>query len=148
MQQRRDPDHEFRIQVTTALFSAEPQQIEIQGPHLDVGEHVDRMRETGRYPDRAIGRHQPAALRRRHLHGALGGIDQLRLAMHMGVEPHALSVVVRDQMDAVAGRDAAPDDGGNWLLGDIHWRHLVRTTPYNLFQKIAGFDQGPDHEQP
>jgi MFS family permease len=42
-------------------------------------------------------------------------------------------------VDAVAGRDAAPDDGGDWLFGDIHWRHPVRTTPYNLFRNIAGF---------
>src|SRR3978361_261866 len=28
----------------------------------------------------------------------------------------------------------------DWPVGDIHWRHPVRSTTYNLFQKIAGFD--------
>ena len=87
---------------------AEPRQVEIQRPHLDVGEHVDRMFEPRRHPHRAVRRHQPASLRRRHLHRALGGIDQLRLAMHVGVEPDALAVVARDQMHAVAGGGAGP----------------------------------------
>ena len=60
--------------------------------------------------------------------------------MHMGVEPNALFVAVGDHVDAVAGRGQAPDNGGNWLFGDIHWRHPVSATPYNLFQRIAGFD--------
>ena len=49
------------------------------------------MFEPRRHPDRAVGRHQPAPLRRGDLHRAPGGIDQLRLAVHVGVEPDALS---------------------------------------------------------
>src|SRR4051812_5475608 len=61
--------------------------------------------------------------------------------MHMGVEPHALFVAVGDHVDAVAGRGQAPDNGGNWLFSDIHWRHPVRTTPYILFYNHTGFEE-------
>ena len=107
VQQPRHPHHEFRIEAGAALFMRQPRQIEIQRPHLDVGEHVDRMLEQRRHPDRTVGRHQPAPLRRRDLHRAPGGINQLRLAVHVGVEPDALFVIARDQMDAVAGRATA-----------------------------------------
>ena len=86
-----------------APFVFQPGQIEIQRAHLYIGEHVDGMFEPGGDPDRAIRRHQPAPLRRRDLHRALRRIDQLRLAMHVGVEPDALAVVARDQMHDVAG---------------------------------------------
>ena len=143
MQQRRYPHHEFRIQAVAARFALQPVEFEIERAHLDIGEHVDGMFGQRRDPDRAVRRHQPAAFRRRHLHGALGRVNKLRLAVHVGIEPDALPVAVGDHVDTVAGRDAASDNGGNWLFGDIHWRHPVRTTPYNLFRKIAGFGNRP-----
>jgi hypothetical protein len=143
VQQRRHPHHEFRIQAVAARFALQPVEFEIQRPHLDIGQHVDRMFRQGRHPDRAVRRHQPAAFRRRHLHRPLRRINKLRLAVHVGVDPKTLPVAVGDHVDAVAGRGQASDNGGNWLFGDIHWRHPVRTTPYNLFRKIAGFGNRP-----
>jgi hypothetical protein len=59
----------------------------------------------------------------------------------MGVEPDALSVMARDQMDAIPGYTMACSlDGSYWRFGDTHWLHPVRTTTYNLFQRIRGFD--------
>ena len=51
-------------------------------------------------------------------------------------------LTIKVHVDAVAGRGEASDNGGNWLFGDIHWRHPVSATPYNLFQRTAGFDPG------
>ena len=70
MQQRGDLHHEFGFEARAAPFALQPGEVEIERAHLDVGEHVDGMVETGRHPHRAIRRHQPAPLRRRHLHGA------------------------------------------------------------------------------
>src|SRR6202012_2234348 len=97
---------------------------------------VDRVREPRRHPYRAIWRYQPAPPRRRDLHRAFGCVYKLRLAVHVGFEPHALLVVVRNQMNAIAGRGPAPLDRGNWLFGDIHWLHPVSSKPYNLFQSL------------
>ena len=105
MQQPRHPHHIFGVEALAAILPRQPGQIEIQRAHLDVGQHVDRMFEQRGHPDRAVRRHQPAPLRRRDLHRALGRIDQLRLAVHVGVEPDALSVAARHQMHAVAGRN-------------------------------------------
>src|SRR5271156_5363592 len=94
------------------------------------------MLEPCRHPYRAIRRHQPAPPGGRDLHRAFGGVHQLRLAVHVGVEPHAFLVVVCNQMNAVAGRGPAALDRGNWLFGDIHWPHPVSSKPYNLFQSL------------
>ena len=134
MQERRHPHHEFGIEALVAGLALQPGEVEIQRAHFDVGEHVDGVFEAGGDPDRAVGRHQPAPLRRRDLHRSPGGVDQLRLAVHVGVEPNALLVAARHQMDAVAGRDMTCSDGGDWRFGDIHWRHPVRASTYNLFQ--------------
>ena len=132
MQQPRYPHHEFGIEAGAAMLPLKPLEIEIQRPHLDIREHVDGMLQPRRHPHRAVRRHQPASLRRGHLHGAAGGINQLRLAVHMGAEPDAFPVVARDQMDAAdqlaMGGRAAED----WRFGDTHWRHPVRTKTYNL----------------
>src|SRR5262249_27637204 len=122
-----------------APLALQPGQFEIERAHFDIGEHVDGMLEPGRDPHRAVRRHQPAALRRRHLHGALGGIDELRLAVHMRIEPDALFVVARDQMHAVSGRALAPENGDQWRFGDSHWQHLVLAGPYNRFYDRRGF---------
>src|SRR6476646_10753154 len=102
------------------------------------------MFEPRRHPYRAVGRHQPASLRRGDLHRPLGGINQLRLAVHMGVEPDALSVAVRHQMHTLAGRAMARPDGSDWHFLDSHWPHPVRTSTYNLFPETTGIV----HEQP
>src|SRR5205085_1465766 len=65
----------------------------------------------------------PAPLRRGDLHRALGGIYQLRLAVHVGVEPDALSVAACHQMHAIAGRAMARPDGSDWHFRDTHWPH-------------------------
>src|SRR5258708_4221766 len=132
----------IRRQALAALFAAEPGHVEIERPHLDIGEHVDRMFEQSRDPGGPIRRHQPAALRRRGLHRALGGIDQLRPAVHVGVEPDALFIAARNQMDAIAGGALAPQKGSDWRFGDSHWRHPVRTRIYNLFQDLKRIRPG------
>jgi MFS family permease len=48
--------------------------------------------------------------------------------------------MARHQMHAVAGGALAPQNGGDWRFGDSHWRHSVRTTPYNLSRTRTGFD--------
>src|SRR6266852_6663230 len=101
------------------------------------------MFEPRRNPYRAVRRHQPAPLRRGELHRPLGGINQLRLAVHVGVEPPALAVMTRDQVDAVAGGAVAPSDGSDWRFGDTHWPHPVRIRTYNLSQETTGIA----HEQ-
>jgi len=99
------------------------------------------MFETGGHPDRAVGRHQPAPLRRGDLHGPFGGINQLRLAVHMGVQPDAFPVVARDQMDAVAGSRGGP----------LGWQRLAfrryslatsrqDKTIITYFAEMTGFD--------
>src|SRR5712672_3012106 len=101
------------------------------------------MFEPGRDPYRPVRRHQPAALWRGHLHGAFGGVNQLRLAVHVGVEPGALAVIARDQVHAIAGRpEVAPFDALKWRIVDSHWPHLVRTRPYKRFSEKRGFDAG------
>src|SRR5271156_2365511 len=94
------------------------------------------MLEPCRHPYRAIRRHQPAPPGGRDLHRAFGGVHQLRLAVHVSVEPHAFLVVVCNQMNAVAGRGPASLNRGNWLFGDIHWPHPVSACPYNLFRLL------------
>jgi len=68
----------------------------------------------------------------------------LRLAVHVGVEPDALSVAACHQMHAIAGRAMARPDGSDWHFRDTHWPHPVRTRTYNLFQETTGIV----HEQP
>ena len=46
MQERRHPHHEFRIQAVAARFALQPVEFEIERPHLDIGEHVDRMSDS------------------------------------------------------------------------------------------------------
>jgi hypothetical protein len=135
VQQPRDPHDEFGLQALAALLAPKPRQIEIQRAHFDVGEHVDGVFEPRRRPHRAIGRPQPAALRGGDLHGAACRVYQLRLAVHMGVEPDPLAIAARDQMNAVAGRGMVRLDGRDWRFGDTHWPHPVRTRLYNLMQK-------------
>src|ERR1700676_4333725 len=98
------------------------------------------MFKPRRYPHRAVGWHQPAPLRGGDLHGPACCVHQLRLAVHMGVEPDALLVAARDQMHAIADSALAVQDVGEWRFSDSHWRHPVRTRTYNLIQKMRGFD--------
>ncbi len=77
----------------------------------------------GRHPDGAVRRHQPASLGRRHLHRAPGRIDQLRLAVQMRIDPHALGIVARNQVDARRASDGCPDlPAGLALQQDSHWQ--------------------------
>src|SRR5581483_5008990 len=131
VQQRRDPHHELAGEARAMALALQPGDVEIERAHLDVGEHVDGVRKAGGDPHRAVRRHQPASLRRRHLHGALRSIDQLRLAMQMRIEAGALSIGVGDQMHAVAAAAVTAGNDGQWPLGDSHWRHLVRRSFYN-----------------
>ena len=43
VQQRRHPHHELPREAVAAFLALQPGLIEIQRPHLDIGEHVDRM---------------------------------------------------------------------------------------------------------
>ena len=43
VQERRHPHHEFRVEAVGARLAFQPVELEIQRPHLDIGEHVDRM---------------------------------------------------------------------------------------------------------
>src|SRR5262249_39609942 len=132
VQQRRDSHHEFAGEAHAVALTLQPGDIEIERAHLDVGEHIDRMFEARGDPDRAVRRHQPAALRRRYLHGAARRIDQLRLAMQMRIEAGALLVLDCNQMHAVAAGAVAARDDGKWPLGDSHWLHPVRRRTYNI----------------
>src|SRR5260370_12685745 len=60
--------------------------------------------------------------------------------MHMGVERDTFFVVAREHMHAIDGGALALQNGSDWRFDDSHWRHPVRTRPYNLPQKPRGFD--------
>ena len=81
--------------------------LRVTGSPDPYGKHIDGMGQVRRHPDGAVRRHQPAPLRRRHLHRAGGSIDELSLAMGVGFEAGALRIAGRQQMDAIAGRAAA-----------------------------------------
>jgi hypothetical protein len=65
--------------------------------------------------------------------------------MHVGVEPNALLIVTRDEVDAIAGQAVAPPDGSDWRFDDTHWPHPVSTRPYNLLQMLK---HDPEKWQP
>jgi hypothetical protein len=88
-QQRRHPHDELGIEIAFGRLAREPRYVEVKRAHLDVGQHVDGVFEASGHPHRAAGRHQPTALRRRHLHGAGCREHQLCLAMHVRIEPRS-----------------------------------------------------------
>src|SRR3954466_336109 len=96
------------------------------------------MRQVGGHPDRAVRRHEPAPFRRRHLHGACGGVDQLCLAVGVGIQPGAFGIPRRQQMHAVARRATAVGQRLNWRLRDSHWRDSVSCIAYNGISRRSG----------
>ena len=93
---------------------------DVHGAHLQIAQHVDHVLEPGRQPHRPLGRHEPAARRRRHLHHAARGEQQLRLAVRVPTElgaggPRArqdAELAVRGRVVAGLGRRSA----GGWAM--------------------------------
>jgi hypothetical protein len=88
-QQSADGDDELAAQTRLLGVGGEPGGGDIERPHLQIGQHVDRVLQARRHPDGAARWDQPAAFGSRDLHHAAGGEQQLRLGMHVQAEMHA-----------------------------------------------------------
>jgi len=95
-QQRRDMQHR-------AILPARETRAEIERAHRHRARHADGVAHMGGNPHRELRRDQPQASRRRDLHHAAGGIDELVGDVRMFRHAPARRIVISQAGDGDAG---------------------------------------------
>ena len=85
---------------------------EVESSHGDIAGHCDRVRSPFGYPDRAMNRHNPCAVARRHRHHPARSEDQLIATMEVQGDHMAGRIIPGQSEDLRAAAGQAIENRG------------------------------------